>query len=61
MGRPQHEGLVRITVCKKLLIDAPVGDLKRAVCSTFPYTCCVKRTVSLIVSVFCKRFSLDDI
>jgi hypothetical protein len=34
MGRPQHEGLVRITVCKILLIDTPVGDLKRVMCST---------------------------
>lgn len=34
MGRPLLEGLVRITVCRILLIDTPVGDLKRAVFST---------------------------
>jgi hypothetical protein len=63
MGRPHREWLVRITVCKILLFDTPVGwDLKRADCSTWSFRTLTAWSVPfrlLYQFFFCKRFSLN--
>ena len=61
MGRPQHERLVRITVCKILFIDTPVGG-GFSTCRVFDMVSIhllrEAYRASYCNSVFCRRFFL---